>query len=43
MNIIGFSEEHEQDIQILLDEITQLREELLSTQKELTDLQNNNI
>jgi len=40
---IGFSEEHEQDIQILLDEITQLREELLSTQKELTDLQSNNI
>jgi hypothetical protein len=33
----------QQDIQILLDEITQLREELLSTQKELTDIQSNNI
>lgn len=32
---IGFTEEHEQDIQVLLDEITQLREELLSTQEEL--------
>lgn len=36
---IGFSEEHEQDIQILLDEITQLREELLATQKELRNTQ----
>jgi hypothetical protein len=40
---IGFSEEHEQDIQILLDEITQLREQLLATQKELTNTQNNNV
>jgi hypothetical protein len=39
---IGFTEEHDKDIQILLDEITQLREELLATQKELTDAQSNN-
>lgn len=37
---IGFTEEKEEDIQVLLDEITQLREELLSTQKELEDAQN---
>ena len=37
---IGFTEEKEEDIQVLLDEITQLREELLSTQKELQDAQN---
>lgn len=36
---IGFTEEKEQDIQILLDEITSLREELLTTQKELFDTQ----
>lgn len=36
---IGFTEEHEQDIQILLDEITSLREELLSTQQELRNAQ----
>ncbi len=35
----GFTEESDQDIQILLDEITQLREELLSTQQELRDAQ----
>lgn len=39
---IGFNEEYEQDIQILLDEITQLREELLSTQKELQNAQASN-
>lgn len=37
---IGFTEEKEEDIQVLLDEITSLREELLTTQKELTDAQN---
>ena len=37
---IGFTEEKEQDIQVLLDEITQLREELLSTQQELIASQN---
>lgn len=36
---IGFNEEKEEDIQILLDEITSLREELLATQKELQDVQ----
>jgi len=36
---IGFTEEKEQDIQVLLDEITQLREELLATQKELREVQ----
>lgn len=36
---IGFTEETDQDIQILLDEITQLREELLATQQELRDTQ----
>lgn len=34
---IGFTEEKEQDIQVLLDEITLLREELLDTQKQLRD------
>jgi len=38
---IGFTEEKEEDIQILLDEITQLREELLATQQELITTQNN--
>lgn len=37
---IGFTEEKEEDIQILLDEITQLREELLATQQELITTQN---
>jgi len=37
---IGFTEEKEQDIQVLLDEITQLREELLATQQELITTQN---
>ena len=32
---IGFTEENDQNIQVLLDEITSLREELLQTQKEL--------
>lgn len=32
---IGFTEEKEQDIQVLLDEITLLREELLDTQQQL--------
>jgi|TARA_R110002167_G_scaffold113074_2_gene285864 hypothetical protein len=36
---IGATEEKEQDIQILLEEITKLREELLQTQKELRDTQ----
>lgn len=36
---IGATEEKEEDIQILLDEITQLREELLATQKELLSTQ----
>ena len=36
---IGFTEENDENIQILLDEITQLREELLATQKELQDVQ----
>lgn len=34
---IGFTEEKEEDIQVLLDEITLLREELLDTQKQLRD------
>ncbi len=38
---IGFNEENEQNIQILLDEITQLREELLSTQIALREAQTN--
>jgi len=38
----GFTEEKDQDIQILLDEITSLREELLTTQKELREIQTNN-
>lgn len=37
---VGFTEEKEEDIQVLLDEITSLREELLATQKELTEAQN---
>ena len=37
---IGFTEEKEEDIQVLLDEITSLREELLETQKQLTESQN---
>lgn len=37
---VGFTEEKEEDIQVLLDEITALREELLATQKELTEAQN---
>ena len=40
LEYIGETEQKDQDIQILLDEITQLREELLSTQKELRDVQN---
>lgn len=36
---IGFTEEKDQDIEALLNEITQLREELLSTQQQLRDLQ----
>ena len=36
---IGFTEENDENIQILLDEITQLREELLATQKELENAQ----
>lgn len=39
----GFTEEKDQDIQVLLDEITSLREELLSTQKELRDAQTGNL
>ena len=38
---IGFDEENDQNIQILLDEITQLREELLSTQIALREAQSN--
>ena len=38
---IGFTEENDENIQILLDEITSLREELLQTQKELRDTQLN--
>ena len=34
---IGFTEEKEEDIQVLLDEITLLREELLDTQRQLRD------
>ena len=34
---IGFTEEKEEDIQVLLDEITLLREELLDSQKQLRD------
>jgi hypothetical protein len=40
---IGFTEENDENIQILLDEITQLREELLATQKELENVQLNTI
>ena len=40
---IGFTEENDENIQILLDEITQLREELLATQKELENVQLNAI
>lgn len=36
---IGFTEEKDQDIQVLLDEITSLREELLATQVELRNAQ----
>jgi hypothetical protein len=36
---IGFTEEKDEDIQVLLDEITQLREELLNTQKQVRDIQ----
>lgn len=36
---IGFTEETEQDIQVLLDEITQLREQLLVIERELRDTQ----
>lgn len=39
LEYIGETEQKDQDIQILLDEITQLREELLTTQKELRDSQ----
>lgn len=35
----GFTENKEEDIQVLLDEITLLREELLATQQELTNTQ----
>lgn len=38
---IGFTEENDENIQILLDEITSLREELLQTQKELRDTELN--
>lgn len=41
-NYIGYTEEADQDIQVLLDEITSLREQLLSTEKELRDTQQNN-
>ena len=37
---IGFTEEKEEDIQVLLDEITQLREELLETQRQLSNAEN---
>lgn len=40
---IGFTEENDENIQILLDEITQLREELLATQKELQDMQTSTV
>ena len=40
---IGFTEENEESVQILLDEITSLREELLETQKELRDTQLNTL
>ena len=40
---IGFTEENDQNIQVLLDEITSLREELLETQKELRDTQLNTL
>lgn len=36
---IGYTEETEQDIQVLLDEITSLREQLLNTEKELREVQ----
>lgn len=36
---IGFTEEKDQDIEALLNEITQLREELLATQEELRTAQ----
>lgn len=39
---IGFTEENDQDIEALLNEITQLREELLATQEELRTIQTNN-
>lgn len=38
---IGFTEENDQDIEALLNEITQLREELLATQEELRTIQTN--
>lgn len=38
---IGFTEENEQDVQILLDEITSLREELLAAQVEIRNAQLN--
>jgi len=38
---IGFTEENDENVQILLDEITSLREELLQTQKELRDTELN--
>jgi len=40
---IGFTEENDENIQILLDEITSLREELLQTQKELRDTELNTL
>lgn len=40
---IGFTEENDENIQILLDEITSLREELLQTQKDLRDAQLNTL
>ena len=40
---IGFTEENDQNIQVLLDEITSLREELLDTQKELRATQINTL
>ena len=40
---IGFTEENDENVQILLDEITSLREELLQTQKELRDTELNTL
>jgi hypothetical protein len=40
---IGFTQENDENVQILLDEITSLREELLQTQKDLEQAQLNSV